>query len=437
MRTIKHILMVALLSATYAVSAQNVKLPIVLMQDLRQPVEKVVVVGMHNVAVVTDTANYVSVVTSGTYDQIESLRFPTETMEQSGSQLTITKDFPYKDRIEVHTTELRLTVECGGDSRVELRSADGDTVNLEFLSFKANGHACGMLDSPVKASQVELRSVDYASIRYHSVIGPDLERVTAGEGHIWQINVADAEPAFRYTMPITVHRIFGGYAFGVSGWSASPFGGMNVPMANYAMGVTAYGQLDIRIGYNYLRTRHWDFGMGYASHVETFSFPNVFMGVTTDATTGLSHFGAVDVAQYNHPSYAGQTCVKRSRMSVVYLQIPLRAEWHRRLDYKGVRLAAELRPGFAIGRKKSVVLREVTWTEGSYADQGRTDIWIDTIGALINPFRCDLRLEIGWNHVSFFVQSALTPLFRTALKNEHPAIDEKIFPMTMGFSFNF
>lgn len=430
--------MLALLGVAWNASAQDVKLPIVLTQDLRQPVEKVAVVGMHSVAVVTDTSNFVSVVTTGTFDQIETLRFPTETMVQSGGQLTITKEFPYKDRVEVHTTVSRLTVECGGDSRVELRSADGDTVKLEFLLFKANGHSYGQLDKPVKANQVELRANDYATIRFHSVASPDFERYAVGESHIWQIGVDDAEPAFRFTMPVRIHRFFGGWAFGVSGWSASPFGGMNVPMSNYAMGVTAYGQFDVRFGYNVLRTHHWDFGVGFASHGELFSFSNVFMGITTDAATGLSHFGAVDEpSYYNHPGFAGQTRVWRSRMGVGYMQFPLRAEWHRRLDYKGVRLAAEVRPGFTLGAKKAMVIREGTWTEGSYADQGHIDLWTDTVGMLVNPFRCDLRLEIGWNHVSFFVQSALTPLFRTALKSRQPALDEKIYPMMMGFSFNY
>ena len=60
-----------------------------------------------------------------------------------------------------------------------------------------------------------------------------------------------------------------------------------------------------------------------------------------------------------------------------------------------------------------------------------------TIINLYNLFRCDLRLDIGWNNLSLFVNGSLTPLFCSARKDGQPCLDTKIYPLSIGLSINY
>ena len=420
-----------------ATSAQSINIPIVLMQELQQPVGSVHVRGMHDVTVCPDTMDYIAVVTSCTAEQAmntDSLQQPLKTMKLTGNALLVPTDFPYVGGISIHTTARKLEVVADDDSRVWLTGED-DTLRFEFLNLEARGHSTLLVQRPVVVDQMVLNGRDFATLRHRSIDCRDMTRIARDESRVEQMGVDDQEEAFSFRVPQRIHMLFGGWSFGISGWSQAPFGGMAVPMDDYTMNTTLLGFFDIRLGWNALRRGHWDFGVGVSLTTEGFMFPRL-MGVVADSTTGLSHFGpAEEPAYYSHPSFAGQTRTWRSSVGSMIIGLPLRTEWHRRLDYRGLRISAELKPALQIG---SILRSHGTWTTAdTITGAVRNDYLTDTIVSLYNLFRCDLRVDIGWNNLSLFASGSLTPLFRTARKDGHPCLDTKIYPLSIGISINY
>lgn len=411
---------------------------LVLRQDLLQSINTVNVYGLHNVTVIPDTTDYIQTTVNGSLSQADSLRQPLKSMTVSGGVLDIPASFPYLNGIDIHTTSQRLYLHSYDDSRLWLSNPSRDTLHLEMLVLEARGHSTLLLLQPVEAQQAWVQSNDFATLRHRGIASDDLTRTVKGESRTEQMGVEDQEEAFQLNLSPTIHRLFGGVGIGISGWSQRPLGGTAVAMDDYQMNPTAsLGCYDLRLGWNFLRLKHWDFGVGIGFTSEVYIFPRL-MGTTVDPATGLTHFGPVDEpAYYNKPFYAGQKRVWRSSLQVLPISLPLRVEWHRRLDYRGLRISAELRPAIQLSTDGAFMRSQCTWTEGPEAENGRIDILNDTIGDIWNRFRLDLRLDIGWNRLSFFVQGSLTPLFRTARKDDLPTLDTKVYPLCLGISLNY
>ena len=416
----------------FPAAAQDTLVPLLLHQQLGHPVESIKVLGMHNVTVVADTADFIHVVTSGTVAQIDSLRQPLERMGFSNGALTIPANFPYDGGITVHTSARRLSVQTDDDSRALLQG--DDTLRFEFLNLEAGGHSRILAPTPVAADQVYLESSGYGLLRYRRVVSPDLGRRANDESRLEQMGVDDAEEPYNYYHSPGIHRLFYGYSFGSCGWSASPFGGMSVPMGDY-ISTSNMAFFDVKIGWNFYQLKHWDFGIGFSSTAGVLSSPYL-LGTTVDSASGLTHIGPVEEpAFYRSPSYKNETRLWSSSIGIATISMPLRVEWHRRMDYKGLRISAELRPNISLHNSKSRITRQGIQSSRLETDGNhRVIVMYDTIGDLYNRFGCDLRFDIGWSHVSFFVQGALTPLFRTGRKDDLPAVDTPIYPLTMGFS---
>ena len=268
-----------------AASAQTVNIPIVLMQELQQPIGSIQVRGMHDVTVNPDTMDYIAVVTTCTAEEaknIDSLQQSLKTMKLSGNTLLIPANFPYTSGISIHTTARRLEVVADDDSRVRLTS-EGDTLRLEFLDLEARGHSILLVQRPVVVDQAVLNGRDFATLRHRAIDCHDMTRIAKDESRVEQMGVDDQEEAFSFRISKNIHAMFGGWAFGSSGWSQSPFGGMSVPMGDYTMNTTFLGFYEIRLGWNALRCQHWDFGIGLSITGEGFTFPQL-MGVSTDST---------------------------------------------------------------------------------------------------------------------------------------------------------
>lgn len=430
-----------LLAFAVTVTAQEEEKTLVLRQDLLQTIAKVEVYGIHSVSVMPDTADYIQVVTSGRLLQADSLGMPLKSMQMSGNTLVVPASFPYRNGINVHTTAKRLSVSTYDDSHLWLVGGS-DTLRFEFLRLDAKGHSELMVPHPVVADQALLSSSDYAVLRYRHVDSPDLNRTVSGESRNEQMGVDDQEEAFQFRISPRIHRMFGGFSIGFLGWSQSPFGGMAPPMGDYAMNVSApdvpgMGLFDVSLGWNVFRLPHWDFGIGMGTTAEYYSFPRL-MGTTFDPVSGLTHLGPVDEPEYyNRPRFEGQKRVWSSRLSAATVSVPIRVEWHRRLDYKGLRLSAELRPAVSLHKSSAAILSQCTRTDVADANGMYIDVITDTIGHLYNRFRCDLRFDIGWSHLSFFVQGSLTPLFHTDRKDGGPAIDTPLYPLSMGIKLHY
>lgn len=428
-------LMASLLGVGLAAQAQQ--LPIALRQDLTSPVGHVEVLGLHDVSVILDTADYLQVVTFGTADQVDSLRQPLDVIKLSGGTLAVPADFPYTSGINIHTTARRLHLEAKDDAQLWLLSASGrtdDTLRLEYLWLDAAGRAIIQSPRVVVADQAVLDADDFATLRLATVESRDITRKMRAESRLQLLNSTEGDEPYQPFSLFQSRKIFYGISIGVGGWSDAPFGGMSAPMGDYAMNATL-GFFDVRYGWNFLRRRHWDFGLGLAVTSGGYIFPRL-MGVSTDDATGLSHFGPVaEPEEYRKPRYDGQGRVWNSRLLSGFISVPLRVEWHRRLDYRGLRLGVELRPGIDHTR---FMRSQCTWTSGAEAEAGRSDLLTDTLSNAFNRLRCDLRFDIGCGHFSFFVQGALTPLFRTARKDDDtPQFDTRVYPLTIGFSFNY
>ena len=462
--------MIALLLAlALPAAAQEVKIPVMMRQQLDVAPTVIQITGPHRVSVMLDTQNCILV---QTYRQsgdpaVEVLPEGQLQLSGDGRILTVPRNYPY-GYIDIRTaTRDGLTVNANGTANVVLRSPTLDTVRLRSLRLTASS-ANLWVQSPLVVDDAVLTATNRGIISYTKMLFNNTQEETTQSGgaitcldcgektiHITNEGKVTTEEVRQEELPVVKlilnHDLplFASFCVGATGWSGGPFGGLtgcfgNVGGHRFRMGVSPAGYAAFQLGVNLLTRSHWSLGVGLGAMQEHFTAGNARIDIVGKYLLNADlppYYSSTQFLQY----YQTGDIVWSSNMRTNYLYIPLRAEWRLNSSYRGLRIAAQLMPGMAIERSRMTLVRQ-----GAYPDwlglsgQGRIDVETTSVGRYVSPFRCDLRLDVGVSNVSLFVQTSLTPLFRqqdywldVLLPNDqYDAISEGVYPMSIGCSIN-
>lgn len=414
--------------------------PIVLTQKLPWAPSNIEANATKEISVVYDTANYIAIVTYGTLEEADSLRFPEGKIKFDSESRKLSfnsNDFPYNSGIQVHTNSKNLTLNAKGYSKITLSSMSDKEIHLRTLTLNAENGSIIEVTHNVVADEAYIDAKDYGWVRYRKIEAKRKKTNAYGSARVIEIGGNVQESFFSpLTKDYREIPMFADWSVGICTLGGTPFGGFNTPTGNFIWGIRSVNYVSITSRWAFYQKSHWDISAGFGMNSGCFRVDNAYLSLETDAATGITNLEAVDASSlFAAEEQLHGSILWGSELWTTNLIIPIRLEWRSRTDYKGLHISGELRPGFAINRGRSVLHRN-----GHYMDElsiARTSD--ERLGKFINPFQLGLRLDIGYNHVSFFTETSLTPLFRTRGDNTpaKPVMGQKLYPFSVGICFTY
>ena len=417
----------ALIALCGSMKAQDSpKVPIILMQKLPWAPSNIVVSSTVETSVVYDTANFIAVITNGTLADADSLRFPENKIKFDSENRKLSfneKTFPFRSsRVEVHTNTKNITLTAKDYSKINLTSENGVTIHLNSISISAENASLIEITSKVVADKAYIDAKDYGWIRYRSIEAREQKIKSYGSGRVIEIG-GDVQESF-FSPIIKDSReipLFMEWSFGLCSLGSTPLGGFNAPTGNFIWGIRSVSYFSLSARWAFYQKSHWDISA---------------LSLETDAATGITNLEAINAsALFIREEQMYGKILWGSDFLTTALIFPIRLEWRSRADYKGLHIGGELRPGFAVARKRSTLHRHGHYME----DLAIVRTSDEQLGKFIYPFQLGLRLDIGYNRVSFFAETLLTPLFRTRGDNTpaKPVMGQKLYPFSAGISFTY
>lgn len=434
-RKIKTIIITALISLfnLCGPNAYSQQFPIVLKQDLPKAPRIVRTTGDYDIQIVRDTANFISIITYGTVDVIDSLQFPSEKLSlsegQFGTTLTFSNGFPYHNRIQLHTTASNMSLNATGESIITLSDAQSDTLTLDALVLQTEGNSIISVKQPLIVKTVHIHAKDYSMVRHNTIHADRVQRDIFGGARIVENGKAvDEAPLAILYRQTGEQGVFMDFSGGTSYLASRPFGGDNMPTGNFVWGTGFHYSFSGRIA-TWQRPQ-WGLSTGFGFKVETYHTDNAFLDLIVDTVSGLTSLQAVDASSIFGPSNSNISW--SSTMISSQFFIPIHLEWRKHNDYRGLRIGAELRPGITIFNKSFYLVRTGFCQDQNKAVTSNNE----SLGKYFNRFQLGTKFSVSYDKLSFFVESTLTPLFRsrTGQSNSRPALDQKLYPFSVGFS---
>lgn len=433
----RQLTVTAVLLLTGSISmAQQPKFPVVLTQKFPSAIKSIVVSGSFNINVVQDTANYIDIITTATADEIDTLRFPKGKLRltNDGTQLNFNPDFPYRLNIRVHTTAASLNLLADDDAQITLSKESGGKVVLNDLTLTSQGQSRIVISDTVNTKEVNLAMKDYGEIRYGHINSPRVNRHFQGAGRLVAPGKkSESSFSFFYRNHIE-YPIFFEYSFGSSTMAKTPFGGFNSPTGNFIWSVKPLGHFNFTARYAFWQNEHWDISAGFGAKVYTAQVDNAYLEIVNDPSTGLNSLTATN----SHALFAQEEnlygpILWNSSFGFGQYHIPIRISWRNRSDYKGIGFSCELQPGITVSKRTSFLYRKGTYQDINQVASTRDE----ELGNYINPFTLGIKLSASMNKVAVYVESSLTPLFRTKQQEDKLALNQKIYPFSIGISLNY
>ena len=432
----------ALIALCGSMKAQDSpKVPIILMQKLPWAPSNIVVSSTVETSVVYDTANFIAVITNGTLADADSLRFPENKIKFDSENRKLSfneKTFPFRSsRVEVHTNTKNITLTAKDYSKINLTSENGVTIHLNSISISAENASLIEITSKVVADKAYIDAKDYGWIRYRSIAAREQKIKSYGSGGVIEIG-GDVQESF-FSPIIKDSReipLFMEWSFGLCSLGSTPLGGFNAPTGNFIWGIRSVSYFSLSARWAFYQKSHWDISAGLGMNTGCFRADNAYLSLETDAATGITNLEAINAsALFIREEQMYGKILWGSDFLTTALIFPIRLEWRSRADYKGLHIGGELRPGFAVARKRSTLHRHGHYME----DLAIVRTSDEQLGKFIYPFQLGLRLDIGYNRVSFFAETLLTPLFRTRGDNTpaKPVMGQKLYPFSAGISFTY
>lgn len=414
--------------------------PIVLTQKLPWAPSTIEASATKDISVVYDTANYIAIVTYGTLEEADSLRFPEGKIkfDSESRKLSFTSnDFPYNSGIQVHTNSKNLTLNAKGYSKITLSSMSDKEIHLQTLTLNAENGSIIEVTHNVVADEAYIDAKDYGWIRYRKIEAKRKKTNAYGSARVIEIGGNVQESFFSpLTRDYREIPMFADWSVGICTLGSTPFGGFNAPTGNFIWGIRSVNYVSITSRWAFYQKSHWDISAGFGMNAGCFRADNAYLSLETDAATGITNLEAIDASSlFAAEEQRHGKILWGSDFLTTALIFPIRLEWRSRADYKGLHIGGELRPGFAVARKRSVLHRHGHYME-DLAIARTSD---EQLGKFIYPFQLGLRLDIGYNRVSFFAETLLTPLFRTRGDNTpaKPVMGQKLYPFSVGISFTY
>lgn len=417
----------------WGITAAAQPMPIVLTQKLTTAPKTIEAGNNYDIKVVADTANYIDIRTTGTVKELETMRFPDNKLQlrNDGTTLVFSKDFPYTEGIRIHTTSKEINIVAYGSAQINLHSADKGPMELGTLNLAASNMAVIAVEDDVTVDEATLEVQGFGWIRYNKIEGRNVKKHIYGSGRISSNSDGVEESALSLlTMDHNDMPLFTDWNFGASTLTGSPFGGFNTPTNNFIW--TNAFEFNYTFRYAFWHKKHWDLSAGFGVKALSGKADNTYLALKTDQVTGATRLIADDAATlFAAEEAANGKILWSSSFSTAYILFPIRLEWRNRTNYKGLNFSLELQPSINIMRKQTYLVRR-----GIYQDIPQSASTRDEdFGKYLNPFMLGTRLSVGYSNVNFFLESSLTPMFRTKQSADSRSIDHKLYPISFGVCF--
>lgn len=432
-----------LLALSSAAIAQEIHIPIVLMQRLPWAPATIIVGGKCSIDVILDTANYIDIITAGNVDEVDSIKFPTGkiTLDETTKQLTIDKSINYKEGIRIHTTSEDVIINAIDFSSVMLRSSSGNSTKLNRLVLRSDNLAMIDVKTPIEANESEIESKGYSWIRHDLLSGRQSNTTVKGNGRVVEIGetatrIQEPPYGFLFNRDHSSFPFFIDFSFGTVLLGSFPFHNSYIKGSNFTWSNKPSSYFLYQFYTSAWSNNNWSLMLGFGMKAESYNADNAYLDLVEDTVASNFSLQAMDASSLfaNEERTNGKIYWNSTIMGVVYIIVPIRFEWRSRPDYRGFRIGAELQPSMAIMPKYTAIKHF-----GNYAVKNmQASTTNEKIGKLVNPFRLDLRLTAGYGKVGFFAQTSLTPLFRTKSSNpvSKPILNEKLFATSFGFTLS-
>ena len=207
--------------------------PIVLTQKLPWAPSTIEASATKDISVVYDTANYIAIVTYGTLEEADSLRFPEGKIkfDSESRKLSFTSnDFPYNSGIQVHTNSKNLTLNAKGYSKITLSSMSDKEIHLQTLTLNAENGSIIEVTHNVVADEAYIDAKDYGWIRYRKIEAKRKKTNAYGSARVIEIGGNVQESFFSpLTRDYREIPMFADWSVGICTLGSTPFGGFNAP----------------------------------------------------------------------------------------------------------------------------------------------------------------------------------------------------------------
>ncbi len=184
---------------------------------------------------------------------------------------------------------------------------------------------------------------------------------------------------------------------------------------------TSFSSYQLELQNTFHPNKRWEMSIGVGWESDCYKFDNPYVGLDVDAATGTGNFfvgTSSDVAA--NESFAGDLANLNNwetRLVARYINIPVRVGYNFKGGDFGIGLSVI--PGFNYNGKHTG-MKYLMETESK--DYERIDNGVEEF---LNPFKCDIRLDINTDFVGIFVQVPTMPVIQN--------MGEKYFPFKIGF----
>lgn len=309
-----------------------------------------------------------------------------------------------------------------------------DTVWARNIVLKAEDYSTVTMSVPCHVDQLGLQAEDYANVNVAFCKGDKLTSYEQDQAHVSVDSLQMAQTEFAAVLQDgegtpTVDKLIAdhkaeriekkanGHAtdfrfdflWGFHNWGTTPYNGLMRMSDGYALN-TSFSSYQLEAVYYPFVNRHWRLGvgLGYGSDVYKFAHDYVALLQGADQPT---MFCVV------YPDDGGQWS---TRLVARYIELPLMVRWSPSASSSFfIGLAAI--PGLNYNGKHTGLKYKAEYITGEYNNK-------TSAAEILNPFRLDARLSIGWQRFYAFAQVATMPV--------NTGMDKEVYPIKVGLAIS-
>lgn len=200
------------------------------------------------------------------------------------------------------------------------------------------------------------------------------------------------------------------FLWGFTNWGSAPLSGLMKMPGNYELH-TSFSSYQLGFNYAFLMSRHWKFKVGINYESDIYKFTTDFVNFVDPGTgTSLEQIAAAD------RPIAGDNW--STKLVTRYISLPISIGY--RAGDKHFTCNLSVVPGLGFCGKHTGMKHTLKKRGTDYKDT-------ESIADLLNPYKCDIRLDFGrYGGLKCFVQAPLLPVF------VDPNLP-KVYPIKIGF----
>lgn len=333
---------------------------------------------------------------------------------------------------------VKLSVSAEDYSKVDVSTPAGvDTLRARRIALKGEDYSTVSLNTPCVMDEIGLRAEDYATVNVAYCKGDRLLSLEQDRGKVKVAahNVNSTEFSAEYELTDdefffsmeddlkakhkssevvrkarTISDDFRfDFLWGFHNWGTTPLNGLMKMDDGYALRTT-FSSYQLEAVYYPLVTNHWRLGLGLGYGSDVYKFSDGYVDVVDDITGTTQTFVA------SNPNDGGEWSTK---LCARYVTIPLMTRWEPGNSDFFIGLAAI--PGLNYNGKHTGLKHKASYANGSFDDK-------DNVSKVMNPFRMDVRLSMGWENLYAFLQVATLPV--------NTGMDKEVYPIKLGLALS-